>query len=169
MDNFAEALAAIRDLKNEGVVSDYAIGGAMALSFWVEAVPTYDLDVFVLFPSDERIMTITPIYEWAGRHGYEVKAEHIEIAGIPVQVLPAHDAVTEEAIASAVGLPYGAETTRVMRPEYLIAMFLEKSARSAKRLARVAMLLESDVVDHELLSRILERHNLKLPRYDDGD
>lgn len=169
MDNFAEALAAIRNLKDEGIVSDYAIGGAMALSFWAEAVPTYDLDVFVLFASDELIMTITPIYEWAGRHGYQVKSEHIEIAGIPVQVLPAHDAVTEEAIVTAVDLPYGAETTRVMRPEYLIAMFLEKSARSAKRLARVAMLLECDKVDHELLSQVLERYNLKLPRYDDAD
>jgi hypothetical protein len=137
----------------------------MALSFWVEAVPTYDLDVFVLIPSIERIMTITPIYEWAGRHGYEVKAEHIEIAGIPVQVLPAHDAVTEEAIAAL------SDCRTVLRRLASCARStsLEKSARSAKRLARVAMLLESEVVDHELLSRILERHNLKLPRYDDGD
>ncbi len=169
MDNFAEALAAIRDLKNEGIVSNYAIGGAMALSFWAEAVPTYDLDVFVLFGSNELIMTMTPIYEWAARHGYEVRSEHIEIAGIPVQVLPAHDALTEEAIVTAVDLPYDTETTRVMRPEYLIGMFLEKSARSAKRLARVAMLLESDKVDRELLSRVLGRYGLKLPRYDDGD
>ena len=34
MDNFAEAIVAINDMKAEGVVSDYAIGGAMALAFW---------------------------------------------------------------------------------------------------------------------------------------
>lgn len=30
MDNVAEAIAAMNDLKREGVVADYALGGAMA-------------------------------------------------------------------------------------------------------------------------------------------
>jgi hypothetical protein len=43
MNNFTAALAAIYRLKNEGVVKDYAIGGAMALAFWSEPIPTFDL------------------------------------------------------------------------------------------------------------------------------
>lgn len=169
LDNFSEALAAIRDLKGEGIVSDYAIGGAMGLAFWAEAIPTFDLDVFVMFQSGDLIMTLTPIYDWARRRGYEMKAEHIVIAGIPVQVLPAHNALTEEAVIRAADLPYDTEIARVIRPEYLIAMFLETSARTEKRLARVAMLLESGTVDRKLLGEILERYHLKLPRYDDAN
>jgi len=47
MDNFAEALAAIRDLKREGIVEEYAVGGAMAVAFWAEPTATFDLDVLV--------------------------------------------------------------------------------------------------------------------------
>ena len=43
MRNFTEALAAINRLES-GVVTDYAIGGAMALVFWSEPIPTFDLD-----------------------------------------------------------------------------------------------------------------------------
>lgn len=167
MDNFAEALAAIRDLKDSGVVSNYAIGGAMGLAFWTEPIPTYDLDVFVEFHSKGLVTSLTPIYEWARQRGYEVSAEHIVMAGIPVQILPAHNQLAEQAIDTAVDLPYDDETARVIRPEYLTAMFLDGSARTDKRLARVAMLLESGKVDRELLRQILERYKLKLPQFND--
>jgi hypothetical protein len=39
MDNFAEAIIAINEMKREGVVSDYAIGGAMALAFGLRRSP----------------------------------------------------------------------------------------------------------------------------------
>ncbi|HEX7191452.1 MAG TPA: hypothetical protein VF381_07750 [Thermoanaerobaculia bacterium] len=40
MDNFGKAIAAINELKGEGIVSDYALGGAIALIFWSEPVAT---------------------------------------------------------------------------------------------------------------------------------
>lgn len=54
MNNFVAALAAIERLKKERVVKDYAIGGAIALVFWSEPIPTFDLDVFVLLPSKKH-------------------------------------------------------------------------------------------------------------------
>src|SRR2546428_8547406 len=41
-------------------------------------IPTFDLDVFVLLA-----------FDWALRNGYREQAEHIIIAGITVQVIPA--------------------------------------------------------------------------------
>ena len=38
-------------MKHEGVIEDYAVAGAMAILFWTEPVPTYDLDVLVLLPA----------------------------------------------------------------------------------------------------------------------
>jgi hypothetical protein len=166
MNNFAEALAAMHRLKADGVVTDYAIGGAMALVFWSEPIPTFDLDVFVLLPQEGPSVSLEPIYEWARRNHYREEAEHIYIAGLPVQVIPAHNALAEEAIVAAAELDFDGQKVRVIRPEYLIAMYLEPSARTHKRLERAANLLEEGEVDRQLLGTLLERYNLRLPRYE---
>lgn len=79
MDNFALALTAIRELREEGVVSEYAIGGAMAIAFWSEPTPTFDLDVFVLLHSTGLLVDVGPIYQWARKRGYPEVAEHIVV------------------------------------------------------------------------------------------
>lgn len=166
MSDFAFALAAVESLKRDGLVSEYAVGGAMALIFWSEPIPTFDLDVFVLLPSSSLLVSLEPIYEWARRNAFREEAEHIVIAGIPVQIIPTHNALAEEAVATAVLLDYEAQPVRVIRPEYLIALYLEPGARTRKRLERVAALLEEADVDRELLSDILMRYRLELPTYE---
>lgn len=47
MDNFSKALAVAEEMKHDGVISEYVIGAAMALIFWSEPTPAFDLDVFV--------------------------------------------------------------------------------------------------------------------------
>ena len=166
MNSFAEALDAIRRLKTDGLVGDYAIGGAMALVFWTEPIPTFDLDVFVLLPQSGLLISLEPIYEWARQNGYREEAEHIYIGGMPVQVIPAHNELAVEAIRTAAELDYEGEPVRVMRPEYLIALYLEPAARTPRRLERVAALLEEDAVDRALLKTLLTRYDLSLPRYE---
>jgi len=166
MNNFAAALAAIERLKHDGIVSEYAIGGAMALVFWSEPIPTFDLDVFVVLASESKVVSLAPVYDWARRNGYREEAEHIIIAGIPVQVIPAHNKLEEEAVASAAELDFEGQPVRVIRPEYLIALYLEPSARTHKRLERVAALLEEGNVDRKLLDGLLRRYNLGLPKYE---
>jgi hypothetical protein len=166
MNNFTAALAAIYRLKSEGVVKDYAIGGAMALAFWSEPIPTFDLDVFVLLPSKGVLVSLEPIYEWARRNNYREEAEHIFIGRMPVQFIPAHNALAEEAIATAAELDFEGQPARVIRPEYLIALYLEPSARTHKRLERAAALLEEGSVDRELLNTVLAKYNLTLPTYE---
>lgn len=163
MDNVAEAIAAMNDLKCEGVVSEYAVGGAMALAFWSEAIPTFDLDVFVLLEQEGLFVSLEPIYAWAERHGYEAQKEHIMIAGVPVQVVPVPNELAAEAVANAEELDYDGQPVRVITPEYLIAMYLEDSARTRTRLERVARLLDQGDLDRDLLHSLLERYNLRLP------
>ena len=60
----------------------------MAQGFWVEAIPTYDLDVLVALPQTEGvIVSLAPIYEWAKSRGYSTRAEYVVIGEIPVQFL----------------------------------------------------------------------------------
>jgi hypothetical protein len=165
VDNFAEALSAIRDLKREGVVTDYAIGGAMAMVFWSEPTPTFDVDVFVLLEQSGFLVSLEAIYAWARARGYPEQDEHILIVGVPVQVIPAHNDLATDAVRLAADLSYEGEPVRVIRPEYLIAMYLEESARTRKRLERVATLLDEGNVDRDLLSDLLARYDLRLPSH----
>lgn len=163
VDNFAKALAGVKALKADGVVEEYAVGGAIAIAFWAEPTPTFDLDVFVLSHSEGILTSLDPIYRWARDKGYEEKAEHIMIAGVPVQVLPAYH-LAAEAVKTAVELDYDGESIRVIRPEYLIAMSLEGSARTPKRVARAGMLMESADIDQNLLKDVLTRYKLAPPK-----
>jgi hypothetical protein len=164
VDNFSKALAAVKDLRREGIISEYAIGGAMALIFWSEPTPTFDLDVFVLLPSAGNLVSLEGIYAWARKRGYSERAEHVVVAGVPVQFIPAHNALAEEAIAKAADLDYAAQSICVIRPEYLIAMYLEPSERTRKRMERVATLLDEGRLDRALLNDVLARYNLSLPK-----
>src|SRR5688572_4208110 len=128
----------------------------MALIFWTEPVPTFDLDVFVLLPAEGTVLvSLNPIYRWAEANGYASEGEHIMVEGVPVQFIPSHNALADEAIEQAATLDYEGVAVRVIRPEHLIALYLEPSARTAKRLQRAAALREESSVDAERLTSIL--------------
>jgi hypothetical protein len=93
MRSFRVALQVLNAMKDEGVIEDYAIAGAIALAFWTEPVATYD-------------------------------------------------------------------RVRVVRPEYLVALYLQPGARTAKRRECAAALLEWPGLNRAALNEILSRHGL---------
>jgi hypothetical protein len=159
--SFNNALRALGELKRLALIEDYAIAGAMALVFWTEPIPTYDLDVLVFLPPQAGpIVSLAPLYAWAEDRGFPVEAEHVLVEGVPVQFLPAHNELADEAIETAATLEYETVTVRVVRPEYLIALYLEPGARTAKRRERAAALIESPGTDQTLLADLLRRFRL---------
>ena len=44
----------LNDLEKEGVIENYALGGAIALLFYSEPISTEDLDVFIFLPGKEK-------------------------------------------------------------------------------------------------------------------
>ncbi|HEY2091520.1 MAG TPA: hypothetical protein VGJ81_06505 [Thermoanaerobaculia bacterium] len=52
---------------------------------------------------------------------------------------------------------------RVIRPEFLIAPSLTGSARTQKRVARAAQLLEEAQLDRTLLDDLVRRYHVRLP------
>jgi hypothetical protein len=160
--DFAAAVTAIERMKREGVLTDYAIGGAMALVFWTEPVATFDLDVFVHLPGESTVLvSLDPL--WATANGYTAEGEHIIMEGIPVQFIPSPNPLADEAIEEAATMDYDGTPMRVIRPEHLIALYLEPSARTAKRLQRVAALRDEGSINAERLDAILRRYHLELP------
>ena len=159
---FAHALRAREELKEAAILEDYAIAGAMALVFWTEPVPTYDLDVLVFLPEQETpLVSLGAIYRWAAARGYPVDAEHVIIGGVPVQFLPAHNKLADEAIETAATLDYEGAPVRVVRPEYLVALYLEPAARTAKRRERAAALIEAAATDRRLVEQLIQRFGLE--------
>jgi len=113
-------LQVLDQLRREGVIAEYAIGGAMAAIFYIEPLLTFDLDVFVVLPRiDSRLPTLSPIYEALRMRGYSEDGECVNIEGIPVQFLPAYNPLIEEALKEARDLRYEQAVARVLRVEHL--------------------------------------------------
>lgn len=158
---FADTLRVLNTMRAEGVIEDYAVAGAMALVFWTEPVPTFDLDVLVrLPPSEGGLVSLDGIYRWAESRGYAARDEHILVEDMPTQFVPSPDALARDAITSAAEIDYQGVAVRVVRPEYLIALYLQPQARTAKPRERAAMLAELPGLDRGVVDEILRRHGL---------
>src|SRR4029453_8249279 len=62
-----EPTGVLEQMREEGVVTDYALGGATAVLFYAEPTRTYDIGVFALLPSIDRsvLVSLAPVYRWA--------------------------------------------------------------------------------------------------------
>lgn len=160
MSSLGDVFRELNTLKADGVVRDYALGGATAVLFYAEPARTYDVDVFVLLPPgvNPTLVSLQAIYDWMRVRGFTTEAEHVLVHGVPVQFLPAFNALAEEAVVSAQTLEYAGVPVRVTGPEYLIALALQVGG--ARQRERAWQLLESGGVDRQELRRILAAHNI---------
>jgi hypothetical protein len=159
MPSLADVFRTLHEMQSEGVITDYAIGGAMAALFYTEVTRTYDIDVFAMIPMQRGlIVDLTDLYAWARKRGFEARAEHLLIHGVPVQFLSANEGLEREAVAEAQPFDYQGIAVRVMRPEHLVALYIR--AGGPGRRERALLLLRAGVVAEDELNAILERYNL---------
>ena len=152
------ALRVLNEMEAKGILRRHAIGGAMALLFHTEPVATFDLDIFCLVPESGPLVSLAPIYDHLRAHGHEVAAEHILIAGVPVQFIPAYNALVTEALEQAEPKTFGQTPTRVLRLEHLLAIMLQTDRPKDRQ--RTALLATSSTFDSARLEDILSRHQL---------
>ncbi len=155
-----KTLQVLNTLEREGIVRRYAIGGAMAATFYAEPVLTFDLDIFVLLPqATGALLTLAPLYEDLRRRGYTEEGECVLIEGVSVQFLPAYNALLEEALAEARETLYEQTLTRVLRAEHLVAIAVHTGREKDRQ--RVHLLMEQAQMDPEYLAGVLARHSLE--------
>ena len=143
----------------DGVIEQYAIGGAVAAIFYIEPINTNDLDVFFhLKDSSTGLDILAPLYEYLFDLGYKGQGEAIDIEGWPVQFLPIFNPLLEEAVEQAKQVRFQRTKTRVMQAEHLVAIMLQTGR--LKDHARIVQFIEHEVVDQKRLADILERHGL---------
>ena len=91
-----EGLKVLLQVREEGVLADFAIGGAIAASFYTPAVATEDLDIFAfLKPSASGLLVLTPLYGRLHQLGGRIESEHAVIGRWTVQILPNAFALTQ--------------------------------------------------------------------------
>lgn len=154
-----KTLRVLNRMVRDGVIEQYAIGGAVAAIFYIEPINTNDLDVFfhVKDPS-AGLDILAPLYEYLSGLGYISQGEAVDIEGWPVQFLPIFNPLLEEAVAQAREVPFQRTKTRVMRAEHLVAIMLQTGR--LKDHARIAQFMEHEVLEQERLADILARHGL---------
>lgn len=96
----AEVFQVLAQMRDEGIVTDYAVGGATAVLFYAEPTRTYDVDVFALLPSsgESALVSLAPVYRWAESRGFPVDGEHVMVHDVPVRILPAYNPLVVDAI-----------------------------------------------------------------------
>jgi len=155
-------------MRDERVMEQYAIAGATAVLFYAEPTRTYDLDVFVTVETStgDPLAPLSRIYAWAKEQGFHARDEHLMIRGVPVQFLPAYNALVTAAVTRARVHDYEGEPVRVVDAEHLIALALQ--AGGARRRERAWLLLETGAVDRKLLREVLTTHAIAVKIPDDA-
>jgi hypothetical protein len=150
----------INEMQSDGIIGKYAIGGAVGATFYLEPLATADVDIFVMLPTapGNSLVSLAPIYDYLKAQGCKVEGERIVVGDWPVQFLPAHSGLEQEALAQAVDTELEGVRTWVLGAEYLVAIALETGR--AKDYARILQFLEQDALDADKLNRILVRHGL---------
>jgi hypothetical protein len=154
-----KTLKIINQMQKEGVFKKYSIAGGIAAIFYIEPITTFDLDIFVILNDDKSdIISLSPIYQWIEKKGYQVQNEQIVMEGIPVQFIPVYNLLIHEAVENAVEKKYKGTTTYVLRAEYLFAIMLQ--THRPKDVDRMIKFLDQVKMSDELIKKILIKYQL---------
>lgn len=157
-----DALAAMNQLVAEGIVGSYAIGGAVGASFYLPAMQTEDVDVFVsLATNKSKVVSLAPVYAALGALGGKPEGQYVRFGAWPLQVLTDANPLITEAIRDAKPVTFDGIPTRVFTAKHLCAIALQTGR--TKDLLRVALFLEHGAVTRKALSTLLERYDLEKP------
>lgn len=153
---------AINQMVTDGVIKDYALGGAMGAMFYIEVSSTSDMDMFCALahePLASGIVLLNPLTDYLEKKGYKTSALGAIIEGIEVQFQFPADALGVESIATARTFDLDGIPVRVMMPEYLVAHMV-KLNRSKDR-TRLIRFIETQGFDPSAVFDILQSHGLE--------
>lgn len=154
-----KAFKCIVEMYKKGILKDYAIGGAIATIYYTEPFATKDIDIFFIPPEKENVILLTPFYDFLlKKKGFKTFKEYIMIGDIPIQFIPATANLEKEAVEDAIEVKYRNILVRILKPEYLIAIFL-KVYRPKDR-EKLIKLLEQAKINKNFLLNLLKKHKL---------
>jgi hypothetical protein len=158
MQQVCDILEALAD---QGIIANYALGGATAVGFYGEPLATRDIDVFVFLdpPPGSLLVSLEPLLKHLSGLGFdEFEEEGLLVHGFPVQFLTARPGLESEALEKAQRIEWEGHAVRVMTPEHLAAIAL--TVGRPKDRARVVHLVSLPNFDQTNFEEIVSRHQL---------
>jgi hypothetical protein len=151
-------LEIINQMKADGVIGEYAIGGAVGATFYLAPAATVDLDIFAKLPetSGAALVSLSPIYEFLKSRGGIVQDEYIVVGDWPVQFLLPDNPLEQEAVDRAISTDVDGVPTRVISAEHLVAIAVNTGR--AKDHSRILQFFEQRAVDRKKLQDVIDRH-----------
>jgi len=158
-----KVLASLNNLKEKGVIQDYAIGGGYAVTFYDIPLATYDLDVLVILPTENDYHRL---YEYFRTKGANIENVYIFIEDMPVQFLPSyisplfHSAIEEANLVKFEGI-----RSRFVSVEYLVLLLLTSFRMKDK--IRIQSLLNKANKEQvlSLIQKFDDERNILYERY----
>ncbi|MDQ3179999.1 MAG: hypothetical protein M3Q33_05710 [Acidobacteriota bacterium] len=172
--NLSVVISVLEDMQNVGIISDYAIGGAVAAILHDEAISTVDLDIFFFLtePPKGLILSLEKIYDYARQNNFPFDKDFINIHGWLVQFVEAsHSPLWTEAVETAETMTIDDRAVKVIDREHLAAMWI--FAGRKKDIRKIEMFDEAGIMDAKILSDVLSRFDLldrwRLQQYNFSD
>jgi predicted nucleotidyltransferase len=157
-ENIEKVFKILNEMEKKGILKKYAIAGGIATIYYTEPFTTQDIDIFFVPESKNKIILLTPFYEFFSKLGFKTYKEYIMIEEIPIQFIPASKELEKEAVENAIKIKYKNVEIKIIKPEYLIAIFLD--VFRPKDREKIIKLLEQSKINKHLLYNILKRYNL---------
>ena len=148
----------LNEMRDAGIILNYALFGASAQMRYTEAVMTLDADILVSLPNPDRMDVLKPVYDFCAQKGYFPEGEAIRVGAWPVQVVPVFSPLTQESLEQADTADFEGVPFRVVKAIHLAAIAL--SVGRPKDLTRILALIESGSVDCQALSLMTDRFGL---------
>lgn len=148
----------LSEMIDAGIISAYAVFGAVAQMRYTDAVATFDADVLVALPDTTGLDVLGSIYSFCRDRGFNPEGEAIRVGEWPVQFIPAFSSLTEEAMRTAEVADLGGLPLRVVRADYLAVIAL--SVGRAKDFARILALREVGAFEDDEVLELCRKHDL---------
>jgi hypothetical protein len=157
-----KAIRVVNQLRDEGVITKYAVGGAVGAVFYIEPTQTQDIDIFIYLEVEQGSLLISTnrITDRLKELGYTLwKEDKLIVENWPIQFLPATKPVERDAVENAIEKPL-AEGVKafVPPPEYLMLIAID--LRRPKDIMRLYQFHSEQVYDPNKLKALLEKHRL---------
>ena len=119
-----EVAKLLNEMRSAGVITEYALFGAVAQMRYTEPVATLDADVLIDVPSPERLDGLRPVYEFCESRGFRAEGEAIRVGAWPVQFIPVLSPLTREALEQADETDFEGVSIRVVCAVHLAGIAL---------------------------------------------
>lgn len=155
------AIGLANEAVERGLVGSYAVAGAFAFIYYGEPFETKDLDLMMhLSLTPGGLVDVAPVFRHFVEGGAVAEGQFLRLSRILVDIVPAADALDEEALREAVETRVGRHAARILTAEHAVAIAVRTGrARDHMKIARL-LASAPDALDHRRLEDVLRRHRL---------